>query len=196
MIVLIAANIMFSLISGLQNTEWRLDKDKNEIKVYTRKVDGYAVREFRAESSVNSNFDEIMDLFEDVENYPQWIPDVTESQIIEKTDDSTYYYRMVIKAPFPVTNRDLVSEMKFVSEGENIFRIEMQAFPELVDEVDGLIRIPYSTGYWEFTIDGENLLIKNQFLSDPGGTVPSWIINSFITNNPYNTIKNLKTKFE
>ena len=35
-------------------------------------------------------------------------------------------------------------------------------------------------------------LINNQFISDPGGSMPAWVVNSFLASNPYNTVKELK----
>ena len=54
----------------------------------------------------------------------------------------------------------------------------------------------YFTGHWEFEKDGEKTIISNRFLSDPGGSIPNWVTNSFISRNPFNTIKNLKAQIE
>ena len=48
-------------------------------------------------------------------------------------------------------------------------------------------------GKWEVeTVDDKNVLVSYQFLADPEGSLPSWIINMFLVDDPFKTMQNLR----
>ena len=187
--------IVTMLSTVLPQEDWRLDKDKDGIRVYTREVEGIPIREFRVEAETSGTLQEISSLFRDVDNYASWMPDIKEASVIERVSTDIYIYHMIIGAPFPVTDRDLVTEMTF-SESDDILRIDFRVMPDHIPEKDDHVRMQYFTGHWKFEREGDKTKITNRFLSDPGGSIPNWVINSFISRNPYNTIKNLKARLE
>ena len=112
---------IFALLFFLfqQESEWRLDKNEKDVKVYTRKVDGFQVRQFRVESFTSAPISIIDRLFRDISEYPKWMPDVTGAKLLDQVDENTYIYYMTINSPFPVSDRDLVAKMTFTQTGEN-----------------------------------------------------------------------------
>ena len=120
---------MALLTVSIPQEEWRLDKDKGGIRVFTREVEGIPIREFRVEAETSGSLDDISALFRDVDNYYTWMPDIEEASIIEQVSPDVYIYHMIIAAPFPVTNRDLVTEMSF-TESDSILRIDFRVMPD------------------------------------------------------------------
>jgi hypothetical protein len=58
---------------------------------------------------------------------------------------------------------------------------------------DDYLRIEISQGSWIFKkIDDNRVEVIHQFMSDPGGNIPKWIVNMFIVSGPYKTLENLK----
>jgi hypothetical protein len=188
--------IILIFILGFQTGDWRLDKNREGIKVYTREVDGFPIRQFSVHSHTTANLDAIESVMRDLENYISWMPDVSSCELLEKEDENTYIYHMVINAPFPVSDRDIVARMQFQRTGSDVLKINYENRATYMEEIDKAVRIPYFKGYWEFTASGDSTIIKNQFLSDPGGSVPAWVINSFISKNPYETVRNLREQVE
>ena len=174
---------------------YRVEKDKNGIKVYTRKVEGFPIREFRVEAETTATLEEISALFRNIPEYPLWMPDIEETFLIEQVSPDIYIYHMIIGAPFPVTNRDLVTEMTF-SQTDEVLRIDYRILPDHIPEKDDHVRMRYFTGHWQFESIDDKTIITNRFLSDPGGSIPNWVTNSFISRNPFNTVKNLKDQLE
>ncbi|MCA6079211.1 START domain-containing protein [Fulvivirga sedimenti] len=195
MIRLVIILIVPTLLS-FQENEWRLDKDKNEIQVYTREVEGFPIRQFRASSQTSAPLEAIEQLFREISDYPSWMPDVSGSQLLEQPADNAYIYYLQIDSPFPVQDRDLVARMTFEYLSENVLRITYENLPDHYPAQSRHTRITYFKGYWEFTRAEGQTIIQNQFLSDPGGSVPSWVVNSFMASNPYNTVLALKKQIE
>lgn len=193
------ALIVFLALSQLisfQGDDWRLDKNKEGIKVYTREVKDFPIREFRVESSTKASLNDIENVFRDIQTYTSWMPDILDASLIEQVAPDIYIYHMAIGAPFPVSNRDLVTEMRFSYPTENILRIDYSVLPDHIPEKDNHVRMRYFSGHWQFVRKENSTHITNQFLSDPGGSIPKWVTNSFLSKNPFNTVKNLKKQVE
>ena len=74
-----------------------------------------------------------------------------------------------------------------------VFKATIISKPNYIPDKSGIVRIEEAKGIWKFTQkeNGETKVLY-QFLGDPGGNIPSWIINIFIVDGPYKTLMNLK----
>ncbi len=196
LMIRLAIILIAPMFLSFQENEWRLDKNKNEVKVYTREIEGFQVRQFKVESHTSASITRIDDLLRNISEYESWMPDVTSAKILEQPDENTYIYHMTINSPFPVNDRDLVTKMTFAYPTENSLRITYEGLPDYYPEQDKHVRISHFRGFWEFTETGDETVIRNQFLTDPSGSIPSWVINSFMASNPYNTVIALKKEIE
>jgi len=179
-----------------QENEWRLDKNEKGVKVYTRKVEGFKIRQFKVESFTSAPISIIDRLFRDIPEYPKWMPDVIGAKILEQVDENTYIYCMTINSPFPVSDRDLVAKMTFTQTDENDLQITYVGLPNYHPIQEEFIRITQFEGYWKFTQARDKTIIQNLFLTNPSGSVPSWVVNSFMASNPFNTVMALKKEIE
>lgn len=57
---------------------------------------------------------------------------------------------------------------------------------------EGVVRVAKVDGFWQFTAQGERVEVVYQVGSDPGGSVPAWLANSFVVDAPYNTLYKLR----
>ena len=190
---------LFLLMPSVQaqdTTEWRLDKDKEGVRIYTRKVGDFPVRQFRTEAETVASTAEIDSLLRNVTGYSNWMPDVEEAVIVKRISENTYIYRMQINTPALITDRDLVAQMTFTYPDKNTLRITYENKPDLVPTKDGYVRMSHFEGYWEFTRLEGKTVIRNQFLSDPSGSIPKWVINSFMASNPFHLVLNLIDQVE
>ena len=61
--------------------------------------------------------------------------------------------------------------------------------PNYIPQKKGITRIEEATGSWIFIPVSKNkIMVKYQFVADPGLNIPNWIINLFIVNGPYKTL--------
>ena len=189
---LFIAAILLPFSSFPQETEWQLKKDNKGITVYTRSVENSNINEFRASTKLSSSSESIFNIILDVENYPKWIEDVDYAEKIYQRDSQIGMYYQV-DMPWPITDRDitLISKFKKLTNNSIVFQLNYDA--ELKAEDDDFIRIKEIRGQWLITpIDSERCEVTYQFMADPEGSLPAWVVNIFIVDGPYKTLQNLE----
>lgn len=198
-------NRLYKLLFGLTlfsstftlaaNGPWVLEKNASGIKVYTRTVDGEDIREFKALMTVNAHRKTVAEIVVNISDYPNWYPDISEARILKKVSANEFYVYNVIDLPWPATDRDGVSKMTILI-GDNATTIQIKAISGVKDVSDDYIRITNSYGFWKLTTDGDKTNVHFQYFASPAGSLPDWMINMFIVDNPFNTFKLLKEKVE
>ena len=127
--------ILFSIFLFLDQkefpTDWVLKKDKNQIKIYLRKLD-YNSQQYRAETIVEADINSVSSHILDFNNSFKWMYKLKSSKILSKKSDSLFYVYFTIKMNWPLKNRDLVSDV-IVSKTENKVIIELNSVPGYVE---------------------------------------------------------------
>ncbi len=178
-------------------SDWTLEKNEDGIKVYTRKSAGTDILEFKAISTINASRLAIAKVIARVTDYPNWFPDCSDAKLVEKINSTQrkYYYRLDL--PWPASDRDAV--MLLSVDVDNDKGITVLNFTKSTGKpnVSGVVRMPAADGFWKLTSISETKTeLHYQFLADPGGSLPTWIINMFIVDGPYDAIIALKGKVE
>ncbi|MBK8924452.1 MAG: hypothetical protein IPM74_00780 [Crocinitomicaceae bacterium] len=177
------------------DTDWELAKDEDGIKVYTREVDGWDVEEFKVISVFKAKRSTIYSTLIDVVKYPEWYPDIIESQLCKKVSDTEYYCYSKLDIPWPSDDRDGECHITVEhNETEKITTINLDVCSKYKAKEEGYVRMTRGKGFWKLTTKGETTVVRYQYLSDPAGSIPAWIINMFIVDNPYNTVLALRNR--
>lgn len=172
---------------------WQLTKDGGGVQVYTRKVAGSALKEFRAVTTVRAPLPAVLALLDDVPGYRAWFADCKEARAI-----APGYNYFVNDAPFPIADRDMVihwTESRDPATGAVVR--EMHGEADKLPPQKGRVRVPRLDGHWRFTprADG-GVDIEYQLSSDPGGSLPDWAANSAVATAPHKTLLGLKKAVE
>ena len=173
--------------------EFSLEKDKNGVKVYTRKIEGSALKEFKGITSIKTSLTSLVALMDDTAAYTQWLYNVTEAKLIQKINYNERVTYTVIHAPWPVSDRDTVTYSKIVQDPKSkIITIHLKGQPDKMPPQGGKVRVPALKGFWQF-IPNKNgyVTVIYQVHSEPGGSIPDAIANSTTTDIPYNTLLNM-----
>jgi len=174
------------------DNDWKKSLDKDEIVIYTRKVESSSVKEFLAKAEMKGNIFTFREIMTDVENYNSWMPDVKSAEVIEEISKIDFTYHMKLKVPFPFTNRDVVQQLIF-TQSEKELVIDIVNRPTAIEKVENYVRMPKSDGHWIIhQISEDRISINFQYLTDPGGGIPTWLVNSFLVKNPHKTLLNIK----
>jgi hypothetical protein len=192
----IVATFIFSvfLMNGFtQETEWKLEKEKDGIVVYTREVGGKKIKEFKATATINSKTEFLVAMVLDAETYIDWIDKIKNAEIVEIISNDEFYVYTEADVPWPFENRDIVTLNKVVRNNvTGVVKIEIAGVTGIVPEKEDIIRMPESGGFWEFTPqkDGQTAVVY-QYLADPGGGIPEWLVNMFLVDGPFITLENM-----
>jgi hypothetical protein len=193
---------VFYLLLFLSSTgyasDWELEKDKNGIKVYTRKTEGNDIKEFKAFATINAPRLKIAHVLTRASDYMNWMPDVSESRVLKEVSKSKRVVYYIIDLPWPTDDRDVVLDLWVESnKEEKSTTIHMRQNLTTKKEVDGIVRMKKTTGFWKLTSLSENKTkVHYQFIGDPGGSVPAWLVNLLIVDGPFDSIEALREKVE
>ncbi|WP_018622708.1 START domain-containing protein [Spirosoma luteum] len=198
MIVAITFNAATSTTCFSQSSEgWKLEKDKNGIKVYTRKAANSSIMEFRASATVAAHMEQLEALIEKVNDYPGWQTSISTANVLKQQNKEEQYIYYTTDVPWPVTDRDIVLHSEKNKSASGIVTYNLHSKPDFISEKGNFVRIKKAKGFWQFTPFKDNKInVTFQFYADPEGNIPDWIINMFLVKGPYNSLTNLKSKVE
>ncbi|MBS1485991.1 MAG: hypothetical protein JST43_00275 [Bacteroidetes bacterium] len=183
----------FIFISGdnFGQTNCRLRKDEDSIRVYTCYSDTSKFKLIKAEFQVNTTFDQLEKFLLNFSNYTTWQYNTVESRVIKKISDTEYIYYAKIKAPWPVSDRDMVVRFKIVHD-ESTMHVTANTDTG-VPPKKNIVRVPSSHSEWVITkIAPRKLKVNYKIQIDPGGAVPAWLVNWVSAYAPYQSFKDLK----
>ena len=140
-------SIFFFLYQKEFPTDWVLKKDKNQIKIYLRKLD-YNSQQYRAETIVKADINSVSSHILDFNNSFKWMYKLKSSKILSKKSDSLFYVYFTVKMNWPLKNRDLVSDV-IVSKTENKVIIELNSVPGYMEINPNFERIMDTKSVWE-----------------------------------------------
>ena len=175
-----------------QDDEWKLKKDDDGIIVYSRKDKISGNIEFKATSIYKTSVGALLKVFYDIEGYTRWMADVKVSKVLKKVDSTEHYLYMETEVPWHLKNRDITFYQNIIRTGRSV-KITLEGKPNYIAHKEGIIRIEYAKGYWEFIpLPNNKAKVIYQLGADPGLNIPDWILNLFIVDGPFETLRNLK----
>lgn len=177
-------------------TNCKLRKAENGIKVYTCDTDTSKFKSIKVECELKCSLDKLETCLLDFENYTQWQFNTVESKTVKKISDSEFIYYTRIEAPWPVNDRDMV--VRFRSK-RLVDQLTISANSErgIIEEKDGLVRVPASWSQWVAKEKSKGVVeIRYSIQIDPGGNVPAWLVNWVCANAPLQSFQALKKRNE
>lgn len=188
----------FSFSVLLNAQEWKLKKEEDGIKVYTRLVAGSKIEEVRCTAEVKARLSAFTAMLKDVKGYPEWAYNCVESKLIEIISDTSQIYYSRTDLPWPASDRDLVFRSSLKQDPKTlIIKTRSYSVHEKAEEKDGVVRVKKGNTSWTLTPKPGGIIQVDYFVSvDPGGSVPAWLANSTITYGPLNTLQRVKKLLE
>ena len=124
---------------------WKLVKNQEGVKVYTRKVENFKMKEFKAVTTMMASPDELLDIIRAVDRYHEWMENMAHSEVLKKISDDEIYIYAESRVPWPFSNRDVVTYSMLYWEGEKAI-VDMTGVSDYIPEKKGIVRLPYSKG--------------------------------------------------
>ncbi len=195
--LLLVLMLAFSPLSALyvHSEGWKLESDVGGIKVYSRAVEGSQFRQIKATAAVNASFESVIAILTDYANYKLWMNNITDSQIIEQSADTLNYVYAYEDTPWPVQNRFCVSKMTLYQQSD-IATLHFESVPRYMKSPRDAIEFARHKGYWKISRNKSGCEVEYLLESNPGGYVPSWLVNQMAFGGPSRTIQNLRSLAE
>jgi len=175
-----------------------LKKVNGDLKIYSCPSENEKLNFIKVEMILeNTSIEKFLVFVRDVENYSDWQYNTIESTIL-KTKGTTIIYRTVVEAPWPLSDREMVSEINH-SYDSVAKKLQIVTISTTYDYPgnDDLVRVPFSKGVWKVSKhNNSSLKIIYTLTIDAGGSVPSWLLNMAIAEGPYQSFTNLRNKLD
>ncbi|GAA4451373.1 START domain-containing protein [Nibrella saemangeumensis] len=194
----IASVLVFFCLMGAafgQSVEgWKLEKDKNGIKVYSRLQEGDEPKEIRVICNVPGTIPQLVAYLFDVDYYPRVIYRTKLAHLVRRVRDNEFIYYTEIESPWPVSNRDLVARMTFQQNpATKTLRVEARQVPGLIPPKPNVVRMPYWHAVWNVRpLNDKQLHIEYTFKAGLGGEIPAGVIDLVAKTGPYQSFLTLK----
>lgn len=191
------ALIFYSSFSFAQD-KWELKKNDHGIEVYSRKLNTGKFKEIKVICEVNSSAENLIKILQDVDDHKEWVYKTIKSNLISRKNKDTLYYYSELALPWPISNRDAVVQLACSRDIPNSqYTITVVSLPNLIPAKPHIVRVPYSLGVYHVkTLPNNHIRIEYTLSVNPGGFLPSWLVNYTSTIGPYNTFFKLKTMLE
>ncbi len=177
---------------------WERTRTEDEIVVYRRDVPGTGLVSFKGVGVVDAPVDRLLSIVLGTTYATEWMSNLKRRQLfqMEPGPPLTFVEYNHIGMPWPVSDRDFVSRV--------VVRVDPETFETRVDYTPARMRVPdrgpvrgdVSGSYYILRpIDGgRRTLAIGVAMVDPKGAVPSWLVNLYQRNWPYDTLMALRTQ--
>lgn len=191
---LVASSVLAWSAVGFAADGWQLDKDENDVQLYTKYSDKSQLKQVKVVTEVQSSLSALVSFLSDSSAFPEWMEKVSKVETLKDISPQESLTYTVIDSPWPEKDRDNVWYSKW-EQNPDTFVVTKKVFaePQFVKEQDGKIRSPMIDAQWVLTpkADGK---VEVAYTSDyePGGDVQGWLLDLFTYEMPYKTMMNLK----
>ncbi|MEK6780756.1 MAG: START domain-containing protein [Bacteroidota bacterium] len=156
------------------------------------------IKSLKTVLEVHATTQQIIDIVLNVKDYNNWQYHTINAHIVERKSESELIYYTEIVSPWPASNRDLVVHLKVNHDkAKKQIIITAHSIPDFIPEKEGIVRVPMSKSRWIVKpVNESTLSVEFTMLVDPGGSVPTWLINLVAAQAPYESFRNFKNKIE
>ena len=132
--------------------DWKLKKDKNGIKVYSRKTPNFKFDELKVDCIFEGKISQLAAVILDVKNQYQWVYKTAKSELLKQVTNADLFYYSEIECPWPFHNRDLIARMTITQNtSTKILSIVAKSVDNYLPSKKNLVRVKYSNALWTIT---------------------------------------------
>jgi len=182
-------------VEAKKDHPWVQKKNSDGIQVFVRDVDGIDFKEFLGVTVMDAPMAVVNRVIMDVPNQVNWMCDTKESKVVKDDPVNPIQYN-VVTAPL-VSDRDVVIQTRVVQTPKKIIRSFQGIQHPSVPPRKGIVRMPKMVGVWVFeAVSATQTKVTYQNLADPGGSLPSGLVNMTVVKMPFVSLKKMKEQLK
>jgi hypothetical protein len=193
--IFIIAGLLYMPCFLLSQPEWKLERDKEGIKVYSSIYAGSKIKALKVVCLVESTLSQLAAVMLDIRNQDEWFYH-TNSTILKEVTPNELYYHAELSFPFPISDRDFIEHIVLSQNAvTRVMTMTVQNLPDYLPVQKGFVRVMQSECKWVVTpLAKKSLHVEFTLFADPAGSIPVWLVNAMSYYGPYETFKKLKTQ--
>jgi hypothetical protein len=195
--LLVLPILLFSLgTHALAEGAWTEVRNEAGILVKKQADESRVLPILLATTKIKGTPDQILAWIRDTTTHTRWMANCEEARMLKQTDEVSYAYNRV-GAPWPVSDRDSVVRSTLTSE-DGGHRVDFQNSTEVDVPVNSdYVRMSKVIGYWDLRPnEAGGTDVEYLVDSDPGGSLPGWLVAQVASDVPFTTLSNLKRLVE
>lgn len=181
-----------------QNMGWEKINEEEGIAVFRKSFPDSDVKGVGGECMIEASIGRILWVLMDNEHKGDWVDKFKSTKTLETPNDTSNIQYAAFSMPFPVTNRDFVYRYDFsVDTGMNAVIVDVKSVEhEKAPAADSIgVRGEILHGRYILIPKGPNqTFVKAEYLADPKGILPTWVVNIVQKHWPYKTLKGLRNQ--
>jgi hypothetical protein len=180
----------------LAQEQWKSVSDDNGVAIYSRKVAGHEVSEFKGITHINQPIEVVGAVLAEIPAYTGWFFKCLQAGKIPQIFSTAYNYMVYIiqNTPWPLWPRDVVYDVKIrIDMAAGKVEVHCKAVPELVVPIrKDHVRITDSELHWVLErIDAHRTRIIFIMRTDAGGSVSGYWSDLGCRKTIYHSLMNL-----
>ena len=193
--ILLATNLLIA-DKAIAEADWQLRKDQQGIQIFTREVKGSDFHSFKGMITLDTNLTTLMAVHTDVAYVKEWMKDCDESEMLSELTPTGYTAYFKTNSPWPVKDRDYALQYAIEQDKSNLaVTLSFRSAVGLVPKADDCVRITELEGFWKMEPHGkQRVKVTYQVEADPAGSVPAWLANNFVVDQPFESLKRLRER--
>jgi hypothetical protein len=167
---------------AIADSSWQKETESNDgISVYSRSRPNTNIKQVRAVITINASPEVVLDAACAPETYQETTKKYVEKNVFNHTgNNNTWYNYQLVNFPF-IDKRDYCLRYdKFINPKKGIYRLTWQTSNNNAPPPsESVIRVTNIKGKIDISPDkdGKRSILRYTILADPGGSIPTWIIN-------------------
>ena len=188
--ILLLLSQMAWKLSG--SNEWELEIDHKGVQVFTLKAPGSSVLKVKGTVKIKAKLASIVALLQDQSTCEE--TGCLKAEVIEEVSEQLSYVAFAYPFPYDLENREFVVKSLFYQNPENkeVF-FDFTAVPGKIALDDCCFRVSHFYVFWRFTpIANGEVEIELMRDIDPGGFMPDYMVNGFMSGGAYALLARLE----
>lgn len=176
--------------------QWQLAREEGGVRVYLAEVPGSKYKAYRGVVTIKGSLAAVQAAQEDVPGSCVWIFSCQQQRLLATEGGVSELYTR-FKTPWPVKARDSVIQVTTRTDADGGMTRLLKALPQRLPEEKDFVRVQRVDGRWHLKpLDQGRVEVTYEVHTEPGGSVPSWLANSFVVDAPLQTLQGLRAKVE
>lgn len=198
--------LMFGLFAGSSHAfydwkahSWEEVAIKDGIEVYRKSFEGSNVKGVAGKAKIEASPAEIIWVLMDHEHKNEWVARFSEARTLASPSPLKSIQYASFEMPFPISDRDFVYSYDFsYNEKEKAIEVDVKSVDHPLAPIEDSVGVRgtiISGKYRLYPVAGEHAtIVEVEYLADPEGLIPSWIVNLVQKKWPLKTLKGLQNQ--
>lgn len=178
--------------------DWEFVYEKNDIKVFRKSFPQSDVRGVAGETIVDASPGKVIFILLDHKHKSEWIDYFEESHLVEDLAPNGNIQYSLFDLPFPVSDRDFLVHNQFsIDVEQKAIVMDIKSVPDAREPEKGdVIRGQVIHGRFVLIPQGDKTIVQAEYLTDPKGLIPNWLINILQKKWPIKTLEAMRAQLK